>query len=161
MSDDIARQQAMILFERAHRHHLKGEFADAILLYHRSIAVQPTGEAFTYLGWTYSMMSRYEEAIESCKQAIECDPNYGNPYNDIGKYLIKTNRWEEAVTWLEQAIDASRYDSPHLPNLQLGQVHQHMGRFLTALKFYDRSLEIDPFYLKAVAAKRLLLGRLN
>ena len=58
MSDDIAKQQAMILFERAHKRQMKGEYADAIILYKRSLAIHPTAEAHTFLGWTYSMMRR-------------------------------------------------------------------------------------------------------
>ena len=35
---------------------MKGELADAILLYERSIEVHPTAEAYTFLGWSYSMI---------------------------------------------------------------------------------------------------------
>lgn len=161
MSEDIQRQQAMVLFERAYRHQMKGEFGEAIVLYKRSLAVHPTAEAYTFLGWTYSMMRRYDEAIECCQQAIEVDPSYGNPYNDIGAYLIEQDRWEEAGPWLEKAIQATRYENPQFPHMNLGRVHEHFGRYQTALSAYDKALEIDPFYRAAVWAKHELLGKLN
>jgi tetratricopeptide (TPR) repeat protein len=161
MSDEIQREQAMILFERAYRHQVRGEFGDAILLYQRSLTVFPTAEAHTFLGWTYSMMRRYEEAIEACRRAIEVDPDFGNPYNDIGAYLIELDRWQEAIPWLEKATVATRYEAPQFPHLNLGRVYEHLGRYRTALDCYAQALNIDPFYRTAVWAKYQLLGKLN
>jgi tetratricopeptide (TPR) repeat protein len=161
MQDNFENQQAMILFDRAYRHQMKGEFGQAILLYQRSITVQPTAEAHTFLGWTYSMMNRYEEAIDSCKKAIEVDPEYGNPYNDIGVYLIEQGKWQESITWLEQAINAPRYDSLEFPLLNLGRVYEHLGQFRTALSHYEQALEINPFYRPAINEKYGLLAKLS
>lgn len=161
MSDEITRQQAMVLFERAHRHQMKGEFAEAIVLYNRSLAVFPTAEAHTFLGWTYSMMDRYDEAIECCHQAIKVDPTFGNPYNDIGAYLIELNRWEEAIPWFEKAMQAARYEAPQFPHLNLGRVYERLGRYRQALACFDKALELDPFYRGAMWAKYGLVGRLQ
>jgi tetratricopeptide (TPR) repeat protein len=161
MSDDIRRQQAMVLFEQAYRHQMRGEFGDAIELYRRSLAVAETAEAYTFLGWTYSMMNRYEEAIEACQQAIMVDPTFGNPYNDIGAYMIEENRWEEAIVWLEKATEAARYEAPQYPYMNLGRVYEHLGRYRTALEHYNRALALDPYYRTAVWAKYQLLGKMN
>lgn len=161
MSDDVSKQQALMLVDRAHRHQMRGEYADAIILYERSLALWPTAEAHTFLGWTYSMMNRYDEAIECCKKAIEVDPDFGNPYNDIGAYLIELNRWEEAIPWLEKATKAPRYESPQFPQLNLGRVYERLGRFKTAMACYDKAINIDPFYRMAVWAKFNLVGRMN
>ncbi len=161
MSDDLAKEQAMILLDQALRHQTKGELADAMVLYERSLAIWPTAEAYTYLGWTYSMLDRYDEAISSCEKAIEIDPSFGNPYNDIGAYLIELDQWEEALPWLNKATTAQRYDSPQFPYLNLGRVHEHFGRYGTALTCYDRALEIDLYYQEALWAKYRLLGRMN
>jgi tetratricopeptide (TPR) repeat protein len=151
MEDDIDKQKAMILFERAFRHHARGEHGSAIALYKRSLAIYATAEAHTFLGWTYSMLGRYDDAIACCKEAIDVDPTFGNSYNDIGAYLIELDRWEEAITWLEKATKATRYENPQFPHMNLGRVYQHLGRFQTALACFDR----------AVAAKYLLLGQMN
>jgi tetratricopeptide (TPR) repeat protein len=158
---DIQRQQAMILFERAYRHQMQGELGDAILLYRRSLETFPTSEAHTFLGWTYSLMSRYEEAIDECKKAITVDPTFGNPYNDIGAYLIELEQWEEALPWLEKATAAPRYEVPQFAHMNLGRVYEHLGQIDTALTKYDRALQIDPLYRTAHWAKYALLARLN
>ncbi|MCP5094905.1 MAG: tetratricopeptide repeat protein [Chloroflexi bacterium] len=158
---DITKAQAMILFEQAYRHQVNGKLGDAVELYKRSLAMHPTAEAYTFLGWAYSMVDRIEEAIEMCHKAIEIDPTFGNPYNDLGAYMIDQGQYEDAVAWLEKAIDAPRYSSPQFPYTNLGRVYQKLGRYRTALNYYDDALEIDPLYMPAQWAKAALLGKMN
>ncbi len=159
--NNIMHDQAMILFERAYRNQMRGQLGDAIELYKRSIATHPTAEAYTFLGWTYSMMDRMDEAIEMCHKAIAIDPDFGNPYNDIGAYLIELGEYEEAAEWLQKATQAQRYQSPQLPHLNLGRIHEANGRFRSALQSYDEALEIDPMFLPGYWAKTALLGKMN
>lgn len=159
--EDLERQKAEILWNQAYRHQMNGELADAILLYKRSINTFPTAEAFTFLGWTYSMIGEYAEAIDLCKQAIEIDPEFGNPYNDIGAYLIELGKWEEAIPWLEEATTAPRYETVEFAYLNLGRVYEHLGDFYQAYVYYQRALSAAPTYLPAEWAKNALLGKLN
>ncbi|MCU0228257.1 MAG: tetratricopeptide repeat protein, partial [Bryobacterales bacterium] len=76
---------------------MNGRLEDAILLYRESISTLPTAEACTFLGWVYRFQGKLQEAIEECKNAILIDPTLGNPYNDIGAYLIELGRHEEAI----------------------------------------------------------------
>ncbi|MCB9422597.1 MAG: tetratricopeptide repeat protein [Ardenticatenaceae bacterium] len=161
MSDETARQQAKILFDQAYRLQMRGELAHAINLYKRAINIFPTAEAYTFLGWTYGMLKRFDEAIDMCHQAIATDPTFGNPYNDIGAYLIEQKKWKEAIPWLEKAIEAPRYDARQYPYMNLGRVYEHLGQYHTALTCYDNALAIHPFYLSARWAKYALLGKMN
>lgn len=160
-SEEIKRKQAAIYFDKAHRLQMRGELADAIINYKRSLATFPTSEAYTYLGWTYSMMQRYEEAIEVCEKAIELDPSLGSPLNDIGAYLIEMKRWEEAIPWLEKALTAPSYETPQFAHLNLGRVYEQQGELPRALEQYDLAMELDPFYRAAHGAKYALLAKLN
>jgi tetratricopeptide (TPR) repeat protein len=158
---DLMREQAQILTHRGYRHHLQGELGEAIALYRRSINVYPTAEAHTFLGWAYSMMDRYEEAIAECEKAIAIDPDFGNPYNDIGAYLIETGRVEEALPWLEQAIAAPRYETPQYALVNRGRAFERLGEPYQALSAYDRAIAIAPLYLPGHWARMGLLCRLN
>jgi tetratricopeptide (TPR) repeat protein len=68
--------------------HQQGRYEQAVELYRASIAARPTAEAHTYLGWSLGQLGRFEEAIAECRAAIAIDPGFGNPYNDIGAYLM-------------------------------------------------------------------------
>lgn len=158
---DIQYEQAMVLFERAIRQQREGQLAEAIQLYERSIDVYPTAKAYTNLGWVYSMINRFDTAIEMCHEAILLDPTYGHAYNDIGSYLISLNKWDEAVSWLERAIDAPEYRVQHFPYINMGRVHEHQGQLMQALAYYNKALEMEPMDMNAYRAKYALLGKLN
>jgi len=156
-----SRQHADLLFQRAYAQQVAGNLADAILLYRRSIKVYPTAEAHTFLGWTYSFLGRYDDAMEECKRAIEVDPAFGNPYNDIGAYLIELDRPREAIEWLEKATLATRYEAPHYPWMNLGRVYERTGPWEEAIRCYRKALEIAPDYEVAKRQLSALLARMN
>lgn len=66
-------RDAKELLERALQAHMAGRLEEAIELYQQSIEIQPTAEAYTYMGWAYSMLGDFERAIELCLKAIEIE----------------------------------------------------------------------------------------
>lgn len=137
------------LFEQAYQRQMEGELDLAISLYKRSIDLHPTAEAYTFLGWTYRFQGKLEEAITECKKAIATDPSLGNPYNDIGAYLIDLGRAEEAIPWLEQATQSPRYKSYHFPWYNLGRVYVAIEIYRKAKDCFAKALEIEPDYRAA------------
>src|SRR6266850_7233450 len=110
-----AKYEAKELFQEAYQAQLAENFEEAIELYKRSIETYPTAEAHTFLGWVYSFQDRYDEAIDECLRAIRVDATFGNPYNDIGSYLIAKGDLYNCVRWFERALQASRYESYAFP----------------------------------------------
>jgi len=142
--EELAR--AWEFMQEAYKQQMEGEFELAVDLYHRSIATHPTAEAHTFLGWTYHFQGKIEEAIAECKKAIQIDPEFGNPYNDIGAYLIEKGDYDEAISWLEQAIHAKRYESYHYPHYNLGRVYVAKDMLNRARECFERALAIAPNY---------------
>lgn len=132
-------QQAQRLLEEALRAQMDKHYDDAVRLYKESLAACPTAEAHTFLGWAYSFMGRLDEAIEQCRHAIGVDPDFGNPYNDIGSYLMKQGKLTEAIDWLEKAKDAPRYEPRHYPYLNLGRLYLSLGRFEDASREFSQA----------------------
>jgi tetratricopeptide (TPR) repeat protein len=153
---EARHEVALDLFQQAYIHQMRGELEAAVGLYKRSIRLYPTAEACTFLGWTYSFQDRLEQAIAECKNAILIDPSLGNPYNDIGSYLIALGRFEEAIPWLERAIGSRRYSSYHYAWYNLGRAHAALDRMEKAGECFEKSLEIEPGYRPARAALRAL-----
>jgi Tfp pilus assembly protein PilF len=154
-------QKAIELFREAYRHQMAGDLERAVALYQESIALHPTAEAHTFLGWTYSFQGKLEEAIAQCKEAIAVDPDFGNPYNDIGSYLIKLGQLDQAVPWLEAALEAPRYEPRHYPHCNLGQVYWAKGLLAKAVEEFERALAIEPDYPFARAALVAIRKQLN
>src|SRR5262245_32373206 len=104
MDEETRKELAIRFFQQAYEHQKNKELDEAVELYKKSIEAYPTAEAYTFLGWTYSWMGRIDDAIAECHKAIEVDPTFGNPYNDIGSYLIMKGEIDEAIPWLERAF---------------------------------------------------------
>jgi tetratricopeptide (TPR) repeat protein len=137
-------RKAMELVKRGMDHQMAGELEESIRLYKESIALFPTADAHTYLGWAYSFQGKLTDAIAQCEIAIQIDPEFGNPYNDIGVYLMQQQRLDEAVPWLEKAKQAKRYEPRHFPYLNLGRVYVAKGMLQKALEEFRGALRLDP-----------------
>ena len=156
-----ARRRARDMFRRAYRAQMSGDLEQAMNLYRSSIEVHPTSEAHTFLGWAHSFRREYDEAMNCCRAAIEIDPDFGNPYNDIGAYLIELGRWDEARPWLRASLRARRYRSYHFPHFNLGRIHERRLEFEAAELEYRQALRFQPRYEPARLALRRLLQRRN
>jgi tetratricopeptide (TPR) repeat protein len=155
-TEDPRHEMALELFQQAYILQMQGDLETAADLYKRSIELFPTAEAYTFLGWTYSQQGRQDDAIVQCKNAILIDPSLGNPYNDIGAYLIQQNKFDEAIPWLEKATASRRYDSYHYPWYNLGRVYAALELFTKARECFEKALEIEPRYGAATdALKRI------
>jgi Tfp pilus assembly protein PilF len=144
MAANRDQERALELIEKAMKHQMAQEFEDAIRLYKESIALHPTADAHTYLGWAYSFVGRLNEAIAQCEIAIQLDPEFGNPYNDIGVYLMQQQRFDDAIPWLEQAKSATRYEPRHFPFINLGRIYLTKGMIQKALEEFGGALKINP-----------------
>ncbi len=143
---------AMQLVREAYMHQMQGELNRAVELYKQSIQLWPTAEAHTFLGWTYRFMGKLEDAITECKKAIAVDPTFGNPYNDIGAYLIELGQLDEAIPWLEKATVSKRYEAYHYAWYNLGRVYLAKEMYSLARACFKKAVEIEPRYSLATDA---------
>jgi len=80
--------QALQRFQEAYQAQMRGDYEPRRRALSGSLALQPDGRG-PHVSWMDVPLSgKVQEAIEECKRAIEVDPDFGNPYNDIGSYLI-------------------------------------------------------------------------
>jgi tetratricopeptide (TPR) repeat protein len=154
------RQEAMEWVGKAYQLHMKGEVVKAIGYYTQSIEIQPTAEAYTFRGWARSFEKDYASAIEDCHRAIDLDPEFGNPYNDIGAYYLEQGEADEAIPWLRMALKAKRYESYCFPHFNLGRVFEAKGQWDKALEHYRKALEENPRYALAAKAVERVKGKL-
>ena len=155
------KREAVELFELAFEAQMSKNYENAARLYKKSIEIFPTAEAHTFLGWVYSFGGDYDLAITECLAAIAIDAEFGNPYNDIGSYLIAKGNFYDCVRWFKQAINATRYEARAYPHFNLGTVYESRGKFLEAAEQYGLALAEQPNYAQAYAALRKLQEKLN
>lgn len=122
----------------------EGEVELAAQIFKQSLEVQETADGFTYLAWMVSFGGHLDLAIQLCQKAIEKDPEFGNPYNDIGTYLMKKGELDNAIPWLERAKQCLRYENRHFPYVNLGRIYLSRGMFLKALDQFEVALNMAP-----------------
>ena len=153
--------RAWEVLQDAYQAQMEGDYDRAVELYQSSLELHPTAEAHTFLGWTYHFQGKIDEAIAECRRAIDLDPEFGNPYNDIGAYLIELNKFDEAIPWLERAVEAQRYEPRHFPHYNLGRAYLGKEMYGRAQRCFQESLEIEPRYSLAKQALESLQRLVN
>lgn len=156
-----AKREAVALFNEAYAAQMAKDYRAAIKLYKKSIEIFPTAEAYTFLGWVYSFDGHYDLAITECLAAIAVDADFGNPYNDIGSYLIAKGNYYDCVRWFKLAIEAVRYEARAFPHFNLAHVYEKRGKLLEAARHYGLAIKEQPNYTQAYKALRKLQERLN
>jgi Tfp pilus assembly protein PilF len=144
MENDLVKMRAQSLWREGYQAQMQGDLERAVELYTKSIKLRPTAEAYTFRGWAYSFMGRPDDAIAECYKAIEVDPEFGNPYNDIGAYLMARGELDEAVEWFDKAKLAPRYEPRHFPYMNLGRVYAAKGMVRRAIEEFEGALRVEP-----------------
>jgi Tfp pilus assembly protein PilF len=140
----LKEQKALQLVQQGMDQQMARNLDEAIRLYKESIGICPTADAHTYLGWAYSFRGRIDDAIAQCEIAIQIDPDFGNPYNDIGVYLMQQQKLDEAIPWLDKAKLARRYEPRHFPYINLGRVYLTKGMVNKAIEEFRGALGQKP-----------------
>ncbi|CAI5708434.1 unnamed protein product [Hyaloperonospora brassicae] len=108
--------------------------------YVESLKLFETADAHAYLGWHFYLDGKVDEAVRECQRAIQMDPAFGNPYNDLGLIRVAQGKAEEALQLLLQAIAAPRNDVRHYACQNLAALHLENNRVKPALHKYIESL---------------------
>jgi Tfp pilus assembly protein PilF len=154
-------EEALELWREGTHRLLSGDLDEAVTLFTRSLEAEPTAEAYTFRGWAYSFAGRIDEAIEECRKAIATDPTFGNPYNDIGCYLMEQGEMDAAIPWFEKAKQAPRYEPRHFPYLNLGRLRASRGEIAEAVAEFQGALAESPDDPMALQFLEMLRYRVN
>jgi len=158
----LSQQTALMAqdyFELAYELQMRGEFDKALYYYNRSLDCMPSPEAYTFMAWTESMRGEHGKAIRLCQKAIDIDPEFGNPWNDIGAYLLALDHPEDAIPFLEQALRSPRYQTYHYAHYNLGRAYERLENLEVAHQKYADALAEEPTYLLAREALERLEER--
>jgi len=110
------------------------------------VAAYPKDErAHTLLGNQYFGQQDYAQAIEQYTKAIEINPDFSQPYNQLGyahRFLVNYSEAEKAFKKYIQLIpdDPNPYDS-------YAELLMKMGRYDASIESYQKALAVDPNFV--------------
>ncbi len=91
---------------------------------------------------------KFEEALNTARQAIEMDPRLSDAYTVLGVSLSGLERDEEAVSAFQKAIQVSPYNTSAYYNLALQ--HYKMGHKNDATAMAQEAIRTDPKHKRSL-----------
>lgn len=110
----------------------------------RALNFKETAEAYNLIGWTYSLDSDFEKAKNFSLKAIQTDPAYGAPYNDLGSYLLAEGNVNESLKWFELAKNSRNYQNREYPFINAGRAYMGQRKYDKALEEFSMALTLAP-----------------
>jgi tetratricopeptide (TPR) repeat protein len=141
---------------------MQGQFAEAILLYQKSIELLESGRdkalSWNGLGNAYRCVGDYGNAVAAYQRAAELDPETGGirdqaddfkpkatqrsakGWNDLGELLLKTGALDKAAEAFQKAIELE----PKLgrPYCNLARVKAAQRKYSEAVPFYEKGISL-------------------
>ena len=116
-----------------------------------ALAIDPAFmPAYRHLAELHFAQQQPDEALKLLNQAVALEPRASVTYYNRGIVLKSMGRKSEAVADFEKAgkmgLDPDRAKRA---NLESGLIKNSEGKHAEALKFFEKSLDVDPFYYLA------------
>jgi tetratricopeptide (TPR) repeat protein len=117
--------------------------------------------ALSNLGWVYYNKRAYRQAEIYYRKALEYQPKFVLALRGLAVCLIATEKYSEAIDFLEQAVSLA----PQIPHLyfDLGEAYSLSGRYDKPRKSYDNKVidlvPASPLASEAKIQKAKIIGR--
>lgn len=99
---------------------IKEKVDDAIAAYKKAIALyaakkdKKEAEGYLYLAVAYSLIERHEESFNTCKKALEINPELADGHYFLGVCYYKKNLYDDAIAELKKAAELNPKEvKPH------------------------------------------------
>jgi tetratricopeptide (TPR) repeat protein len=97
------------------------------------------------LGNSYASTQDYDKAINAYKRSIEMDPNFGQPYSNIGSVLFRIGKYESAEVFLKKSLDyLMTPEEKALSWNRLGDVYRRLRDYGNAMAAYQKAGQLEP-----------------
>ena len=125
----------------------ENRFEEAVAAFTRCLALAPKHvRAEDNLGLSLQALGRNEEALAAFRNAIAWQSDVPQkdpwPYIDLGSFLLETNHPDQAIPYLQQALELV----PDLPkaHAQLGKAYLTMKDFPHAQTELEQAVKLEP-----------------
>ncbi len=134
---------AQLFYQKGLKELWQENYVAALTFFQKATEKNPQdSNTWIQVGYCYGKLGRYQEAIESCKQAIRINPDLAEPHNNLGKAYENLGRYQEAIESFKQAIRIN----PDYANAYyfLGLAYGKLGRYQDAIESYKQAIRINP-----------------
>lgn len=140
----IKRYEEMV--KEGHEAVFHKDHARALEAFTKAFNYRDSAEVLTLLGWAHSLLGQLDKAKSYCLKAIQKDPDYGPPYNDLGSYLLAEGQIEESLKWFDLAKRSLNYQNREYPYINSGRAYMTKKDLNRALEEFSKALTLAPYH---------------
>ena len=129
--------------------------------FRKSLAVEPTAEIYSDLGFVLDRQGKSEEAIENYHEALKFDPKCASAHFNLAVSLLRRDRLDEAAAQYKAALRVKPTAETHNG---LGFVFSKQGKVEKAIAQFREAIRLNPKYTAAynnLAGNLLKQGKLT
>jgi tetratricopeptide (TPR) repeat protein len=120
-----------------------GDAEEALLCFKKVIAADPNdAEGHNNQGIALGLLNRREEALAASRAAIRLDPHAWQPWLNLAQIHLRNDEVENALDVYQRGVELAA--DKDIFNLTLGHTLNLLGKFDTALAFFQRAYEKNP-----------------
>ena len=123
---------AGIYMEQGNRRTAAGYFRKAL----QDAGDEATAELGLSAGWCFGKVKDIAREIDAYRRCLRAEPNYQFARNNLGWALLKADRPEEAIPYLEKSLRSGA--DGRAPIFNLAHAYQRVGRLSEALEVLRR-----------------------
>ncbi len=120
------------------------DFRKAIGYMDRQIEAKPTCHDLVHRGLFYMYNMDIELAVKDFEEALKYGPDEWVIYNNLGCCYERTNEYEKAIGYFEQALEHLGDKKSLLPYSNLADCYEALGDYRKAIECYQKNLAIEP-----------------
>uniref|UniRef100_UPI001BD29B65 tetratricopeptide repeat protein n=2 Tax=Methanospirillum sp. TaxID=45200 RepID=UPI001BD29B65 len=99
-------------------------------------------DAWYNRGVTLGKLERYEEEVDSYKQALTIRPNFSSAWENMGASYFDQGKFEEAIAAYHNAT--SQDQSNAVGWYYIGTIYEKIGQVEEAIQAFEKAIEINP-----------------
>jgi adenylate cyclase len=122
----------------------KQSIAKAMELLEKAIALDDTfAEAYSRLGFLYSMTRQHDKGIAEAEKGVALNPNSAQAHFFLGKTLSFAGRWEESIPEYKKAIRLNPIP-PSAVSWSLGLSYAYTEQYEEAITWCEKAVRQEP-----------------
>jgi len=159
--EDMRDKQYHQHLQLGHQHIYEKSYAKALESFTKASKIKITSQCLNLIGWVHSLQGNMAQAKEHCLEAIKIDPNLGDPYNDMGSYLLLEGKIKECLEWFNLAKKAKHYVNREFPYINAGKAYLMEKKYDQALHEFSTALEYVPYQQELVKTIKKLRNMIS
>lgn len=143
---EFDNKNLLVLYDLGITFEKLGYWEKSIKFYNKFLDIDPFSENIWYsIAYCYYALEKFDKALEALDFAIAINPGYLSCYHLKGEIFFEKEEYEKAIDIYNEVINEVN-NSDIVSLCSIGDCYIKLKDFEKAQNYYNKALEINPFY---------------